>query len=246
METKEVALVQPPATSTALTPLDMLKIAVEKGTDLAQLEKLLDMKDRWEANEARKAFVVALNAFKANPPDIFRDKQVSYLTTKGKTEYRHASLDLVSLAIGKALSEHGISHRWETHQEGAAIRVTCILTHELGHSERVTLQASADDSGGKNAIQAIGSTVTYLERYTLLAATGLATQDQDDDGKDASNGKTISLEQKNELIALIRETGTDTAKFLQFVGAESVDETPAVMFAEAKRMLEEKKRREGK
>ena len=64
--------------------------------------------------------------------------------------------------------------------------VTCKITHELGHSEETSLSAPADSSGSKNAIQAIGSTITYLQRYTLLALTGLATHEQDDDAQAVS------------------------------------------------------------
>jgi hypothetical protein len=54
----------------------------------------------------------------------------------------------------------------------------------MGHSEEgAVLEGAPDTSGSKNSIQAVGSTVSYLERYTLLAATGLAAKDQDDDGR---------------------------------------------------------------
>jgi hypothetical protein len=45
------------------------------------------------------------------------------------------------------------------------------------------MNSGPDDSGGKNKIQAIASAKSYLERYTLLAITGLATKDMDDDGR---------------------------------------------------------------
>ncbi len=60
--------------------------------------------------------------------------------------------------------------------------MTCILTHELTHSERTSLTAKPDQSGKKNPIQAIASTVSYLQKYTLLAITGLAAQGMDTDG----------------------------------------------------------------
>ena len=179
-----VAIVDDPKPEPAApTPMAMIELALTKGADIAQLTALMDLQERWEKNEARKAFVSALNAFKAAPPEIFKNKQVSF-GGAGKTAYKHATLDNVSGAIGAALAKVGISHRWETEQlDGGQIRVTCILTHEAGHSERVPLQASPDTSGSKNSIQAVGSTVTYLQRYTLLAATGMAVQDQDDDGR---------------------------------------------------------------
>ena len=81
------------------------------------------------------------------------------------------------------MAAHGLSYRFRTIQDGA-IKVTCILSHKSGHSEENTLSGPADASGSKNAIQAIGSTLTYLQRYTLTQALGLAASD-DDDGRSA-------------------------------------------------------------
>jgi hypothetical protein len=111
-------------------------------------------------------------------------------------------------AVVASLSNHGLSHRWDTKQEGNLITVTCIITHKLGHSERTPLSASPDTSGSKNGIQAIGSTVTYLQRYTLMAATGLAASDQDDDGNAGRAGEpTIDDKQSADLEALMEEVG---------------------------------------
>ncbi len=165
-------------TVNTVTPMELLSAAVTQGADTSKLEKLMELQERWEANEARKAFVVAMAKFKENPPKIVKDKQVAFLDVK----YKHAELDQVSGKIGLALSLVGISHRWNVEQAAGAIRVTCILTHVQGHSESVTLEGVADQSGKKNAVQGIGSTVAYLERYTLLAATGLATGEDDNDG----------------------------------------------------------------
>ena len=79
---------------------------------------------------------------------------------------------------------------WSTGQTDGSVTVTCHITHEAGHRESVTLSGPPDDSGKKNKIQQVGSTVTYLQRYTLLSSLGLATADQDDDGV-AANGKAV-------------------------------------------------------
>lgn len=224
-----------------ITPMQMLQTAVERGADIAMLEKLLSLQERWEANEARKAFVRALSAFKSEPPTITKDKSASFGSAKGATAYDYATLDQVASVIGASLSRHGLSHRWETGQVDGKIKVTCVLTHELGHSERVTLEAGADTSGSKNAIQAIGSTVTYLERYTLLAVTGLAAKEQDNDARTAFPSQFITSEQKDELIALMKETGADTKRFLAYLAVPSVDEIPAAEFGNAKAALEKKR-----
>ena len=67
----------------ALTPVELLRIAVSQNADIDKLTKLMDLQERWERNEARKAFVVAMNAFKSAPPTISKNKQVSFQSSKG-------------------------------------------------------------------------------------------------------------------------------------------------------------------
>jgi hypothetical protein len=184
------------------TPADIVLYAMQQGADIAQIEKFMDLQMKWEADQARKAFVADMAEFKKAPPEIIKDKQVAY----SGTSYMHATLGNVTEAIVSGLARCGFSHRWDTEQTGANIVVTCILTHKLGHSERTTLSATKDDSGKKNAIQQIASTITYLQRYTLLAATGVATKDQeDDDGR----GSELDTRLADEWIAKVKAAPTD-------------------------------------
>ena len=177
----------------AVTPMQMLQVAVERGDDMEKLRQLMDLQDRWEANQARKAFVAAVAAFKAEPMKILKSKQVNI---PGGAKFAHATLADVVDGVVASLSKHGLSHKWELQQDGDRITVTCVLTHEAGHSERTTLSGLPDDSGKKNGIQQIASTVTYLQRYTLMAACGLSAKDMDDDGRGA--GKQEHKEQAPE------------------------------------------------
>ena len=174
------------------TPADLLRVALDSNADLDRLERLMRLQQEWEANEARKAYVAAIATFKKNPPTILKEKRVHFETSRGKTSYMHATLGDVTQPIIEGLAAVGISHRWDVEQpDGGMISVRCILTHEQGHSESVTMRAGRDDSGGKNAIQQVASTITYLERYTLLSITGLATHDMpDDDGRQSAPSKS--------------------------------------------------------
>jgi hypothetical protein len=237
-----------PAPLPAATPMQLLQVAIERGTDVAMLEKLVQLQQQWEANEARKAYVAAKAAFVAERPTITKNKHVGFESRKtgDKTDYDHATLDNVCDIIGPVLSKHGLSHAWELSQSDGKVRVTCTLTHVLGHSERVWLEAGADMSGSKNPIQGIGSTVTYLQRYTLLAICGLATKNQDNDGRGAGGSddeEMISAEQKAELVALMKETGASTADYLKYLDVPSLDEIPASWFPNAKNALLSKKKK---
>jgi hypothetical protein len=198
------------------TPNDLIQSAITSGADLEKLEKLLTLQERWEANEAKKAYHRAMAEFKANPPDIEKDKKVSF----GATKYNHASLANVTQKINAALSTHGLSASWQVKQNGQ-VSVTCKITHELGHSEETTLTAPADTSGSKNAIQSIGSTIAYLERYSILALCGLATREMDDDGK---SSEVISAEEVNLVLEKLQEKEGNVVKFLKYMGLEKLED----------------------
>jgi len=222
------------------TPSDLIRLAITSGANLEQLEKVLALKERYEANEARKAYHKAMADFKANPPEISKDSHVKYQTSKGVTEYNHATLANVCEKINGGLSQHGLSSSWITKQdEKGKIGVTTKITHELGHSEETTLWAGADDTGSKNSIQAIGSTITYLQRYGLLALTGLATKEQDDDGK-TSDIEYITDEQSITLSDYLLATNTDEAKFLAWLKVESLDKLPKDQYMKALNALKAK------
>lgn len=202
------------------TPADLIKEAVAGGADLEKLEKLLSLQERWEGNEARKAYHKAMSEFKANPPKIEKDRKVAYKDVR----YAHASLANVCEKINSALSQHGLSASWQTKQDNGSVTVTCKITHTNGHSEQTSLTANPDNTGSKNAIQAIGSTIAYLERYSLLCLTGLATHDMDND---AVGQETISKEEVLKIKNGIKDLGGNIKakeqKLLKYLKAESIE-----------------------
>lgn len=226
------------------TPAGMLQLAIEKGASIEQLELLMDLQERLEANEARKAFVKAMAEFKASPPIVRRSRQVSYERRDGSiTSYYHAPLEEVCSAAIPGLSKVGISHRWENSQQDGLITVSCILTHVMGHSERTTLSAAPDSSDGKNPVQAIASTINYLQRYTMLGAIGLAAEGMDDDAvKAGSAPEVITEKQKTELESLAKKVKADMAGFLKYLEVDSLDDLPASRMQKAVAALNAKGR----
>lgn len=214
------------------TPNAVILKAMDKNYSPELIEKMMDLQVKWEQNEARKAYHKAMAAFKANPPKVWRDLQVKYEVGNKTTNWSHADLGVAGEAIGKGLGEHQLNHTWRTEpQENKETRVTCIITHELGHSESTWLQAGPDTTGSKNAIQAIGSTIFYLERYTLFALTGLAPARMDDDGKRSGSepegsNDFISPEQLTELTGLAKESGIMQGAFLKSLKVETLSELP--------------------
>lgn len=236
------AVIEQPARN-VMTPMEMLDRALSTNASAETLEKLMALQERWEANQARKAFEEAMSAAKAKLPAIVKNKKVDFTSTKGRTNYQYEDLASIMNQIGPILSEFGLSIRYRTTAEpNQPITVTCIVSHRMGHSEENTLMAGRDDSGNKNSIQQIGSTVTYLQRYTLKAALGLAAG-ADDDGAKADDTGTITEAERQVIMGLIDETGSDIAKFCDALQIESVAEMPVVKFRRAVSMLNAKKQK---
>lgn len=204
------------AQAPSTTPADLLRMALNQNADLDRLERLMALQQQWEANEARKAFVSAMTRFKAEPLEIFKRKQVGYTTKEGDfVGYKHAELSDVTDVVVPAMARHGLSHRWDVKQENGRVRVKCVITHEMGHSEFVEMDAAPDASGKKNAIQQVASAISYLQRYSLLAIVGLATKGMDDDGAGSGDagddGGADDL--LSQMLAEGAKTTTDAAAF---------------------------------
>jgi hypothetical protein len=203
----------------ATTPMTMLSMAVAQGADIDKLSKLMDLQERWEKDQARKAFSAAFAAFKSEAVQIIRTKVITDGPLKGK---KHAELGNIIQAVSPALSIHGLSLNWLlSKDEKEWMEVTCILRHADGHFETVSMGGAPDTGPGRNAIQARGSAKTYLERYTATAILGLAPEDEDTDGKPPTRDMPENAFQAH--LANIRQAQTLPA--LQETWKQAMNET---------------------
>lgn len=216
--------------ATAITPLAMIDRAISSGASVETLERLMALQERYEAAQARKAFDEAVSAAKSEIGPIFKNKKVDFTTQKGRTNYAYEDLAEVSRTVDPVLAKHGLSYRYRTSQEGGRLTVTCIMSHRLGHREETTLSASNDESGNKNSIQSVGSTATYLQRYTLKLSLGLAATTDTDGVPPADSGMSIDAEKYQALVAMMEKTGSDENKLLQWLKADSLENLTVKQF----------------
>ncbi len=233
----------PPAEPVAMTPMAMLDRAIASGAGVEVLERLMSLQERWQAGEARRAFDEAMAAAKSEIPVIAKNREVDFTSGKGRTNYRHEDLAEIARTVDPILSKFGLSYRYKVSSApNEPVTVTCIVSHRSGHSEETTLTAGRDESGSKNSIQSIGSTVTYLQRYTLKAALGLAAS-TDDDGGASETPDFINQDQLSQLIELAEEVGANKEAFCKYLRVGSIAEIPADQFQHAVNLLEAKRSR---
>lgn len=224
----------------SLSPL--VQAAMDGRLDTDKLEHMLQIQAKYEAMEAKKAFHHALAEFKANAPTLSKDRLVRYKTDKGITEYKHVSLGYALTEVNPVLSKSGLSLTFRTRQENGQTVVTATLTHEMGHSETTELAAAPDNSGGKNGIQSIASTVTYLKRHTAFALLGLEGMEDDDGAGHSVQPETITDEQVANLESLISEVGANRAQFLKVLKIDELGQLPANKYDGAVKRLEQKRK----
>ena len=180
---KQLAITQEIVKKESMNPAQLLTLAVDKDLDIDKLRQLMELQKQWQADQARKLFFEAITKFQSDVPELRRAKKVNFDTAKGKTEYNYAPLADIIRQIKTTCKDCGLSYRWEIQDNKEEIKVTCLVTHLEGHTEQTTMLANPDTSGSKNPIQARGSAIEYLKRYTLIGALGLSTTDSDVDGQ---------------------------------------------------------------
>ena len=117
--------------------------------------------------QAKRAFGPALKT-KINP--AFKSK--------------YADLDACFEAVDPALLANGIAMYQETFEDSSGVTVETVFLHESGESLRcgkLHVPASKQDPQG------YGSALSYARRYSLMAACGIAAED--DDGNAASQAQ---------------------------------------------------------
>jgi hypothetical protein len=232
-------------TSTPLTPMAMISRAIESGLSTDMIDKLMDLQERHERNLGRKAFDNAIAAAKAEIPTIGKNREVDFTSQKGRTNYKYEDLAGIAKVIDPILSAHGLSYRYKTSQEGDQVQVTCVLSHREGYSEETSLSASRDNSGNKNSIQAVSSTITYLQRYTLKAALGLAAG-QDDDGQGSERDEDREPLDPARVAHIRKELealGVEEAAFCEYLKVDNLMEMPTGRFSDACSALSSKRRK---
>lgn len=152
------------------------KVAMDPNSDIDKLERMLDLKRQHEETAAKGMFAAAFALASASFPSI-------PLNGKGHNGKAYATLKDIIAKTRPVLSEHGLALTFAIDTTDQ-ITVTAKLMHKGGHAETTSIRLPSDTSGSKNAVQAVGSTQTYGQRYTAQAILGLSLgDDTEDDGR---------------------------------------------------------------
>jgi hypothetical protein len=130
----------------------------------------------------------ALAKAQAAFPPISRDREVTVqMKTGGSYKFKYAPLDSLLSAVRVPLAANGLAIVQLLDED---VLVTSLL-HESGAilSGRTPIPAT-------EGVQAYGSAITYLRRYSIQALLGIAAEEDDDGNQAAGNRATFSARQQ--------------------------------------------------
>lgn len=240
-ETKQSVLIEDePRLTTALatrqaeSPMALIRLAVEANADPERLGKLMDLQERFERNEASKAFAVALAQFQAECPVIRKRREAAF---NGQHIYNFASLDDILQEIQPLLTAHGLAINFSAGMTDAGfLKAECRVRCGL-HVEATEIVLPVPAEMRVNATQKMGAALSYAKRYALCAALNLIVADEDNDAA-ALDLTPVSDEQAIQLEDIAGECPAGTKdRCLAWLGVASFRDCPAARFGEVKDML---------
>ena len=186
--TPEQTITEPTA-KTEYNPYSLIEMAIQSNADIDKLERLMALQERWEANQAKKAYIENMAKFQSECPIIIKSKEGG--TTKaGDVAYKYAPIDVVlemenknGESVKSLIAKHGFSYDLDTPVI-TTDEITAVLTisHKMGHSRTFSINMPfTDKTNMMNKAQVVGATSSYAKRYVFNNGFGIMTGDEDTD-----------------------------------------------------------------
>jgi hypothetical protein len=229
--------------------------AHDKTVDVEKFKAILEMRWQMEAREAEKEFNAAKGRILKDLAGvkIVKNKWVQYPVEKNNPKsalydaFKYAPLEEIDKVLRPLLSREEMDLSYsDVPQADGRIMIRGRLKHlPGGHFEDSFMAAPLDTSGGKNNVQAVGSSNSYLRRYVACNIFNIVVVGDDNDGN-APDTK-LSEEQLEDIRAMllqIRDIEVDgeilsgEARLLRFMKVEALEEISAQQHRKAVRVLE--------
>lgn len=209
---KELATPEPKELAQPANMLEVLARAVaDPRVDVAKMQALLDMQMQIRKEDARLAFNEAMARLQPTMPRITKNGRIA---VSGTVRSKYAKFEDIDLEIRPLYAAEGFSISWNTEQVGGAVSVHGLLRHSAGHNEPYQITLPRDDSGSKNGVQGVGSTLSYGKRYLLCSMFNIITVDEDNDGA----ADTVSEDQVRQIEDYFQSLGMDDRAKRTFIG----------------------------
>lgn len=213
----------------------------DPAVDIDKMRQLLAMRKEMLAEEAERAFNVAMKCAQAEMRPIGAD------ATNPQTRSKYATYAKLDHVLRPIYTKHGFSLSFDEADSPKPehIRVVCYVAHEGGHTRTYRKDMPADGKGAKGGdvmtkTHAAGAAASYGARYLLKGIFNIAVGEEDRDGNDPAPAQTITEDQEMQLREMAESVGAEMPKFLSFLKVQSLSDLPAARFQPAMQALRAK------
>lgn len=176
------------------------RAARDPAVDMEKMKDLWAMRREMLQQRAKMAYAAAFAAMQPELPIVAENGTIT--NTAGEVQSTYAFWEDINEAIKPVLKKFGFGLSFKTETTPANVTVTATLDHHGGHSESTTMTLPHDNSGKKNAVQQIASSVSYGKRYTAGALLNLTSRGEDDDGQGGPDAQATVVSAACAAIAL--------------------------------------------
>jgi len=158
----------------------MLMAAIDKGMDVATLERIMLMRKELKAEAAQAAFNEAKAKLQGELPIVKKTKTAK--NKSGVKMYGFAPLEAITEQTNGPIANNGFSYSFKTEVTAERVKAFCIVTHLLGHTEITDIDVPlVSKTDIMNAPQQVAATITFAKRYAFINAFGISVADEDND-----------------------------------------------------------------
>ena len=155
--------------------------AIQQGTPMETVEKLLAMRKELRAEKAKELFDASMANFQEECPVIEKKKIVN--DKGGKERYKYATLDRIVSQVKVYIAKYGLSYSINVQQDEKLLTVVCAVKHTAGHSESSQFSVPIGSEEYMSEVQKYGARLTFAKRYAFCNAFGIMTGDDDNDAQ---------------------------------------------------------------
>lgn len=202
IERVETVGITKPSESEAMLQI-IQRASIDPSCDIEKLERLVSLKERMDAKNAQTEFNASMAAMQCDIPSIAERGE-------GHNRKTYATLEDINDVIKPIMQRYGFAMSFRVEHKAEGVSVTGVLMHRAGHREETTMLLPTDTSGGKNAVQAVASSVSYGKRYVMCAMLNISTREMDDDGYAAAPVATITEVQAKAIRELLAKCKPET------------------------------------
>lgn len=166
-----------------INPQMLIQQGIQGKASIEVMERLFNLQERWEKNQAKKIYDQAMVKFQAECPIIQRVKDGAK-TRAGEIAFKYAPLEVIVKTVKPFLAKYELDYNFKPvkNEAGEVVAIRCYAYHIGGHSDYSEM--AIGKGGGTplmSSTQVDAANLTFAKRYAFNNIFGIVTEEEDNE-----------------------------------------------------------------